>query len=116
MIEINSYKLLPPELAIKGAKTHLYRIGLSLYKSGSVERKWFYNPILVFIIITQLLVRNIVFLVLPQMDDWFYLYLGDIAYFPDSFNIRIISWALITSIISITFFSMINNYYNYKKK
>jgi len=81
MIEINSYKLLPPELAIKGAKTHLYRIGLSLYKSGSVERKWFYNPILVFIIITQLMVRNIIFFLLPEMDERVYLYWGDVPYF-----------------------------------
>ena len=113
MIKINSHKLLPPELSITGAESHLYRIGLSLYKSGSVDRKWIYNPILVFIIISQLLVRYIVFMVLPQMDEWVYLYYGDTAYFIGNNITRIISSAMVIFITLIAFFSLINNYYNY---
>ena len=111
MDKIQVNRVLPQELVIFGAESHLYRIGLSLYKTGSVKRKWFYNPILVFIITTQLLIRNIVFLLLPEMSEEFYLYLGDAGYF---IGYRILSEITAVLITLISVLSQIINYMNYK--
>ena len=110
MDKIHVKKVIPPELVIRGAESNLYRIGLSLYKTGSVKRKWFYNPILVFIITTQLLIRNIVFILLPEMSEEFYLYLGDAGYFMGP---RIQTETTGSLVILISILSQIMNFYNY---
>ncbi|CAG2171636.1 unnamed protein product [Oppiella nova] len=73
---------LPKELAIKGADSHLYRIGISMQKMSPLKRKWYYNPIIVLILIFQQLIRSIAFIKHPtEQSLWFYASLGDVGYF-----------------------------------
>jgi len=105
MDEIQLNRVLPQELVINGAESHLYRIGLSLYKTGSVKRKWFYNPILVFIITFQLFVRNIMFL-LPELAMSFTSIWVDVGYLIDA-RIQANILTVIAIMISISFKSYI---------
>jgi hypothetical protein len=43
----NSSVILPPDLVISSAETHLYRMGLSLYPKGSESRPKLHNPLLI---------------------------------------------------------------------
>src|SRR6185437_13922493 len=81
MSEIIVSKVLPPELAITGADSHLYRIGVSMQRTTSVQRKIYYKPIVVFIILFEQLVRNLIFIALPEQNTWFYAVLGDFGHF-----------------------------------
>ena len=74
-------KVLPPEMRIPGADTHLYRIGVQMSPTGAVHRKACFHPIVVFIVLLQLLIRNILFIALPEQSVWFYAVMGDIGYF-----------------------------------
>jgi hypothetical protein len=49
MNDLDLDKPLPSVIAIKGAENHLYRIGLSLFSSGSQKRNRFHNPFFIFI-------------------------------------------------------------------
>ena len=104
-------KILPSSLSISGADTHLYRIGLSLHPINGFKRRRFYNPVFVFIIITQLLLRNIVYLQLTHIEDpEFHLYIGDIGYFIGAEKQSILC---AIAIILIPWCSLVMNWYNY---
>ena len=81
MAEIFASKVLPPEVVITGADSHLYRIGVSMHKTASVQRKIYHKPIIVFIILFEQLIRNLIFIALPEQNTWFYAVLGDFGHF-----------------------------------
>jgi len=81
MSEIIASKVLPPDVVITGADSHLYRIGVSMQRTTSVQRKIYYKPIVVFIILFEQLVRNLIFIALPEQNTWFYAVLGDVGHF-----------------------------------
>ena len=106
-------KVLPQELVISGADSHVYRIGLSLFKPKYyVKRSLFYKPIIVFIISFLQLIRSFALLILPIYEDKFiYLYLGDIGYFigfTREYN------AIICLLELIVIISQFIHYYNYR--
>src|SRR5688572_26171627 len=79
--KININRCLPPEIAIKSAGTHLYRIGLSEFTFGPYLRSKFYNPHLVFAILFIYYFRLIIFLFVEFDDPNTFLMFGDFAYF-----------------------------------
>ena len=81
MSEIIASKVLPPEVVITGADSHLYRIGISMQNTGPIKRKWYFKPIIVFMVLFQQLVRSLAFISLPGQSIWFYACLGDVGYF-----------------------------------
>src|SRR5882724_5516495 len=113
MDSIDLSKVLPQELVISGADSHVYRIGLSLFKPKYyVKRSLFYKPIIVFIISFLQLIRSFALLILPIYEDKFiYLYLGDIGYFIGfirEYN------AIICLLELIVIISQFIHYYNYR--
>jgi hypothetical protein len=50
----NPSVILPPDLVISSAGTHLYRMGLSLYPKCSESSPKLYNPLLIFNVIHRL--------------------------------------------------------------
>ena len=55
-------KPIPPEGRVRGAGSHLYSFGLSLFEPQvNANRKWFYNPILIFAVLSQELFKNLIF-------------------------------------------------------
>ena len=111
---INPNKLIPKSLVITGADTHLYRIGLSLFKTNAIKRKLMYNPVIVFIISFQLLLRNLIFMFISNdkyQDNLFHLYLGNVAHVIANRNEFAITPCSIT-MISIC--SQIMNWKNYR--
>src|ERR1700743_2372639 len=111
-IDINVSKVLPPTLIVRTAGTHLYSIGLSLYPTSQIiGRKLLYNPIVIFIINLQFLIRFIVFSLLPEQSRNINLYLGNVAYFIG--NSRMINISGINCFIFVLL-SQFVNYYNYR--
>ena len=81
---INEFEKLPEELQVFGAENLFYRIGLSQYNFNEEQtRSKFYNPLLVFVVIIQMVVRNIFLLITykKQYSDEYYLYFGDFGHF-----------------------------------
>ena len=115
MDSIDLSKVLPKELVISGADSHVYRIGLSLFKPKYyVKRSLFYKPIIVFIISIQHVIKSFTLILLPtyNSDEKIYLYLGDIGYyigFTKEYNSLIILFSFLVII------SQFIHYYNYRK-
>jgi len=78
---MDTNRLLPPELRVRSAGSHMYIIGLSLYGFGSQKRHFVHKPILVFIISLHMFLRNLLLIILPEMDARVYLLMGDFPYF-----------------------------------
>ncbi len=74
----NSY---PDIFAIPSAGDDLYIVGLSLFLSGSFKRVWFHNPVLVFVINFQLLIRCIASATISINNEYLLLVVGDIGHF-----------------------------------
>ena len=109
---INPNKLLPKSVAIVAADRHLYRIGLSLYKTDDNKRNEFHNPLFIFILITQLLVRFVIYIMLaPEDDPKFHIIIGNFTHLMG--NTSIVCLGCIT-ISLIAWCSLILNFYNYK--
>ena len=56
-IDVN--RVLPPNLCIPTAGTHLYKYGLSLYAVINANRSFIFHPIVVFISTLIMLIKNI---------------------------------------------------------
>src|SRR6202021_702466 len=76
-------RVIPGSLAITHAGTHLYSIGLSNHKPfNAPKRRWFHKTIVVFAtLFSQLIVRQLVSILIPQQNPEFYAIIGDITYF-----------------------------------
>jgi len=74
-------ELIPKERVIISAGSHLYRIGLSPYKTRKIERNMFFKPIIIFIVLLLQLIRSLVLIVLPEKSHTFHAFMGDFAHF-----------------------------------
>jgi len=105
-------QVLPENLIIKSAATHLYTAGLSLFPYDFVKRNRYHNPLLVFILNLQLFIRIIVsLLLLSDENKYMLMVLGEWAHF---FNVRIHFNILASPVILIAIVSQIIHYYNFK--
>jgi hypothetical protein len=105
-------KLLSPNIIIESAGTHLYRIGLSLFQSGSKKRDIFHNLIIIFVNISLVIIRCLVSFFLRESDEDLVIIIGDFSHF--------IKAKIQYNFCSIVFFllpliSQIIHYSNYKK-
>ena len=79
---LNVNQVLPPQLIIKGADSHLYRLGLSLFECRTkIKRKLFYHPLFITIINTIGLIKHILTLLIDVGSTDNHLIIGDNDYF-----------------------------------
>jgi len=110
---INPYSKLPPNIAIPSAGSHMYMMGISLFRFGQERRVSFYNPIFVLTINVVYVARCLTALFTPESYTDMFIYLGDCPYFINSkIHLNIAgSQYIILSIIS----QLINVWMYYKK-
>ena len=73
--------VLPPYLVIKGADSHLYKNGLSLFESSNkIKRKWYYSPQLISLCMMVSLIKHLTLLFIDLRGNA-HLILGDVDYF-----------------------------------
>ena len=80
-MEIDVKNILPPDLQIPEAGSHLYRIGLSLFPYGYKPRYRLCNPILIWIIMLTQLIKSCVSLIINNKKFELFLFIGDLGYF-----------------------------------
>jgi hypothetical protein len=73
-------KPLPPVIVIKSVENHLYRIGLSLFSSGSQKRNGFHNPFFISFIICVRMLKSITAILMKE-DTYRPLLIEDFTYF-----------------------------------
>jgi len=110
-MDFDPNNILPNDVLIDSAETHLYRIGLIPSPNESIERKRYENPVLKFIISLHLIIRYIIALQLSEENEDIFLFIGDFSYF---LRARIHFNTAGCLIVSITVFSQLVQYYNYK--
>jgi len=104
-------EILPQNLIIKSAATHLYRTGLSLFPYDSVHRNRYHNPLFIFILILQFFMRCVISLLLSDDDKYISMILGDWSHL---LNVRVHFNICASLVISIPLVSQIIHYYNFK--
>ena len=110
-IKVN--KVLPKSVCISSAGTHLYSIGLSLYKPiNARKRSVTNNPLFVFSLLIIFLLKHIILIIIPKQSQQFYTIVGDFAYFT---GIRIPTSILIIDCITIALLSQLLNSCHYWK-
>src|SRR6185437_11887084 len=106
---------IPPEWRVRGADSHLYSIGLSLFQPKShCKRKCFYNPILIFIILFHEFINSLIKMYInlnkqhvPEIYHIILVNLDHVMLTGNVFNISIIMMSIF--VLS----SQLVNYYNY---
>jgi hypothetical protein len=109
--DFKASKLLPQQLIIVNAGNDLYGIGLSLFPFGSKDRKIIFNPLLIFIINSLIIIRSLISLSLNENNRNAFVLIGDFTYFIKArfhFNIAIIL------LLSLTIISQLINFFNYQ--
>ena len=108
--KFNMNSVLPTNLVIKGADSHLFRIGLSLYESRTkIKRKWYSSPILIWSYITVSLIKHLYLLLVDSGDADYRFIIGDCDYFMKS--IRFLNYVVIICDV-INLCSQLINVYN----
>src|SRR5580698_8191598 len=97
-------RVIPLTLAITNAGTHLYSIGLSNHKPfNAPKRRWFHKPIVVFaVVFSQLFLRQLVSILIPQQNPEFYAIIGDATYFVGTVWVKLSITLLSISIIAMS--------------
>ena len=106
-------QLLPKDLVVKSADSHLYRIGLCVpTDDSSVKRSFIQKPIIIYSVFMIEICKIIVFAILPKENlQHIRLYLGDYGELTGLGNFyRLIIWAY----VSTSLFSMLIHYWNNK--
>ncbi len=80
----NPSVILPPEMVISSAGSHLYKIGLSLYRMGSKSRPKLNNPLFIFIVHSLVFLRHCVSMRLSEDNRYAFELLSDWSYFLNS--------------------------------
>jgi len=111
METFDSSKLLPQNIIIRSAETHLYRIGLCLTSKSQTKRSRFHNPLLVFIVNIIVLLRISISLLLPEDNSHKFIVFGDFAYF---IGLRYYFNSSYVLCILLVLSSQLIYYYNYK--
>ena len=92
--------LLPPGLIIKGADSHLYRIGLSLFESKTnVKRKWYRSPIMLASIMYIYLIKHLILLFVDLGSDDNLWLIGDVDYYMKTIILFKYAWPICCSLI-----------------
>jgi len=81
MESFDANKPLPLDTAINSAESHLYRIGLNLFKINDEKRNIFYNPLLVFIINSIAIIKSIIALLMTEDNETISIIIGDFSHF-----------------------------------
>jgi hypothetical protein len=110
-MEFDTEKALPSFLSIKFAENYLYRIGLSLFSTGSQIRNRFHNPFFISFIICVSILKSIT-AVLMKEDKYSLLLIGDYPYF---LNGRYFLNAAIVLFGSLALSSQMLHYWKYYK-
>ncbi len=109
-MDFDPNNILPNDVLIDSAETHLYRIGLIPSPNESFERKRYENPVFKFIINLHLIIRFIISLQLSEENEETFLLIGDFSYF---LRARIHFNTAACLVISIALFSQLVQYYNH---
>ena len=106
-------RVIPGSLAITHAGTHFYSIGLSAHKPlNAPKRRWFHKPIVVFAtLFSQLIIRQLVSILIPQQNPEFYAIIGDFTYFFGKVWVNASIGMIVVSTIAL--FSQLLNFYNF---
>ena len=108
---INVVRPLPPELAIIGADSLLYRIGLSLFRCGEQKRGFLFSPKVIICCLVLWIIKN-TYIAFAEGSDDFHLLIGDTGHF---LSIRVefaVAW-ISASILTLNFHLIhILNYWN----
>jgi hypothetical protein len=111
MDSFDANKILPQNIALKGAQNYLYKIGVNLMSNGREKRSVFYNPLLIFSVNFATLIKSIASLLLSEENEKLLIIVGDFAHFfgvKTHFNVIVI----LTNIFALIY--QLINYYNYK--
>src|SRR5882757_5559481 len=98
-------------MIIGSAGTHLYTIGLSLYKpyNRHINRHITNNPYFIFALILMLCIRQIIFMTIPgDRSVYFYALIGDVGYI---LGFRFVYSIIFLNLCIIIIFSQILNFY-----
>jgi hypothetical protein len=76
-----TFKVLPQNMILCSAESHLYRIGLCLISETYVKRSKFHSPLLIFIINIVVLLKSIISLLLPEDNKYLLIVNGEFSYF-----------------------------------
>jgi hypothetical protein len=111
-VKIKYKNVLPSNLIIDSAGSHLYRSGLSLFKFGDKPRYKLCNPLLIFIVLLYIIIKCFIFLLFKSNDHNFNIMIGNYPYFLGIENH--INLLIIIGFIMPLIFQLINfyNYYN----
>jgi hypothetical protein len=105
-------ELLPPEVLVTSAGTHLYRIGLSHFPYGWKRRNKFHNPLLITLLNVVFLAKCTTSLLVSEENPELFIFLFDSSYFLNS-RIHVNIGASFTIILTLV--SQLLHYINYKK-
>jgi hypothetical protein len=108
----DSSKLLPPEVLVTSAGTHLYRIGLSHFPYGWKRRKKFHKPLLITLLNVIFMAKSVTSLLLSEENPELFILLFDFSYF---LNSRIYVNIGIIFMIILALVSQLLHYIDYKK-
>jgi hypothetical protein len=100
MNDLDLDKPLPSVIAIKCSESHLFRIWLPLFPSGSQTRNRFHNPFFISFVICVQILKSIT-AVLMKEDKHSFLLMGDFSYFLNGryfMNSCIILWGILALI------------------
>ena len=74
-------RCLPPELTVQSVEDILHRIGLTLDSTKShPKRKLFFNPFIIFTFISLFIIREVIFISLPEENDRIFKVFGCFGY------------------------------------
>src|SRR5882757_8549755 len=66
-IKYNLYKPIPRELRVRGSDSHMYSIGLSLFKpQTNTKRHLLYHPFIVFIVLLLTTIKHLIYFYLAS--------------------------------------------------
>jgi len=111
MKKIDVKEVLPGDIIINSAETHLYRIGLCLTPINLAKRNHFHYPPLIFIVNLIALIKAIISLLLTQQNEYLFIIIGDFSYLvrvKTHFNIACGLYTILALISQLIY------YYNYK--
>jgi hypothetical protein len=105
-------ELLPPEVLVTSAGSHLYRIGLSHFPYGWKRRKKFHNPLLIALLNVIFVAKCVTSLLISEENPELFIILFDFSYFVNS---RIHVNICVSFVAILTLVSQLLHYINYKK-
>jgi hypothetical protein len=112
MESFDANKPLPLDIAINSAESHLYRIGLNLFKINDQKRSIFNNPSLIFIINSIAIIKIIISLLMTEDNERISIIIGDFSHFL-GLRIHINLTSCLFFLLALT--SQLIYFYNYMK-